>query len=135
MNKRLLVDEFTTPGPITVSGDTSVANVANLMSDHGIRHLPVVDDGKPVGLISDRDIKVLANFGDQASFRAQDIMSPEPFVVASDCPLEEVAMQMSEKKIGSAIVQDVEDGSLGIFTSTDALNALIEITRGLESGS
>ena len=56
-------------------------------------------------------------------------MSPQPFIVSSETPLEEVALSMSRQKFGSALVRDEKDQTLGIFTVTDALNALIEVLR------
>ena len=61
--------------------------------------------------------------------RAADIMAADPVTVSVSAPLDEVAYTMSEKKIGSVIVNDQNGKLLGIFTATDALNALIEIVR------
>ena len=129
MKKRLAVEEYTTPSPIVVETDSSLAQVAELMEEYGIRHVPVIKNGKPVGVISDRDLKVVANFEDMKRFTAEDIMSTDPYMVSSDTSLEEVVLQMSQNKMGSALVVYPEDLSLGIFTSTDALNALVELLR------
>lgn len=128
----LPVEEFTTPDPITVTEDMTIDELSMLMSEHGIRHLPVVRDGMPVGVISDRDVRLFTGLSVAEKFQvsAGDIMSPEPLTVNSTTPLDEVAFLMSENKVGSVIV--LEDGQLlGIFTATDALNALIEIIRSM----
>lgn len=128
----LPVEEFTTPDPITVTEDMSIDELNMLMSEHGIRHLPVVRDGMPVGVISDRDVRLFTGLSVAEKFQvcAGDIMSPEPLTVNSTTPLDEVAFLMSENKVGSVIV--LEDGQLlGIFTATDALNALIEVIRSM----
>ena len=57
-------------------------------------------------------------------------MVNEPFCVSLGTPLDEVAFQMSQKKIGSALVVDGESKLDSIFTSVDGLNALIEVIRG-----
>ncbi|HOM14314.1 MAG TPA: CBS domain-containing protein, partial [Rubrivivax sp.] len=57
--------------------------------------------------------------------------APQPLTVNAAAPLDEVAYAMSERKVGSAIVNDENGEFLGIFTATDALNALIELTRRL----
>ncbi|MNJ78179.1 CBS domain protein [compost metagenome] len=63
-------------------------------------------------------------------------MAEEPLCVNAATPLDEVALLMSENKVGSVIVKDEEGELLGIFTATDALNALIEIVReGRATGS
>ncbi|HEX5954088.1 MAG TPA: CBS domain-containing protein, partial [Rhodanobacteraceae bacterium] len=59
-----------------------------------------------------------------------DIMATDPISVLADTPLDEVAFDMSERKIGSVLVYEESGEYLGIFTVTDALNALIEIVRG-----
>ena len=61
--------------------------------------------------------------------RAADIMAAAPLTVRSTTPLDEVAYEMSDKKVGSVIVEDEDGQFLGIFTATDALNALVEIVR------
>lgn len=55
---RAIVADYMTPEPVVVTTDTEVRDAAKIMSDMGIRHLPVVDDGKFVGLISTRDIAI-----------------------------------------------------------------------------
>ena len=126
------VDEFTTPDPITATEDMTVDALRGLMDGHGIRHLPVLRGDAVVGLVSDRDVRLAAGLGDaeKRQLRAADIMAPDPLAVNADAPLEEVAYTMSERKVGSVIVNDGDGKFLGIFTATDALNALIEIVRG-----
>ena len=128
--KSVLVEEFTSPVAVSVDFNASVAEVKELMDSQGFRHIPVLENGRPVGIISDRDIKLVTGFTDFTDLCASQIMSPEPFTVSSSMPIEEVALEMSKNKYGSAIVVDNEGGVNGIFTSTDALNALVEIVRG-----
>jgi len=125
------VDEFTTPDPLTAHEDMMIDELRQLMDEHGIRHLPVVRGTAVVGLISDRDVRLAAGLSseERRQVRAADIMATALLTVSSTTPLDEVAYAMSEKKVGSAIVMDEEDQFLGIFTATDALNALIEIVR------
>ena len=56
-------------------------------------------------------------------------MAAAPLTVSASTPLDEVAFAMSDMKVGSVIVNDEDGRFLGIFTATDALNALIEIIR------
>lgn len=124
------VEEYTTPNPVTAAEETSVDTLAELMKENGIRHIPIVRGTEVVGIISERDLKVVAglNFKEKSLVRAADIMARDPVTVEAEASLDEVAFEMSQRKIGSVIVN--EDGRLlGIFTVTDALNALIEITR------
>ncbi len=127
---RLPLKDYTTENPITVTEDTAIDELMMLMEGAGVRHLPVVGQGKVVGIISDRDIRLFSGLSDAEKYQvnAGDIMSPNPLTLSCTTPLEEVALIMSEKKVGSVIV--VEDDQLyGIFTATDALNALVEVIR------
>ncbi|OQW49176.1 MAG: hypothetical protein A4S09_03675 [Proteobacteria bacterium SG_bin7] len=56
------IEEFTTPCPIVVQRNTPLSKVKELMSTNGIRHIPVVENNIPVGIVSDRDIKVLEHY-------------------------------------------------------------------------
>jgi len=126
------VEEFTTPNPVTASADLPVDELRRLMQEHGVRHLPIVRDGRIVGIVSDRDVRVALGLGDgqRIQVRAADLMATDLLTVNATQPLDEVAFAMSDKKLGSAIVNDQQGEFLGIFTVTDALNALIEIVRG-----
>ena len=101
------------------------------MNEYGIRHIPIVDQNQIVGLVSDRDLKVAIGLNREIKkmIRAEDIMSFDPVAVEASATLDEVAYVMSENKIGSVLVNDDSGDLVGIFTSTDALNALIEIVR------
>jgi len=57
------------------------------------------------------------------------LLGVAPLTVRASTPLDEVALAMSEKKVGRLIVNDDEGRFYGIFTATDALNALVETVR------
>ena len=126
------VDEFTTPEPVTATEEMTIDELRLLMEEHGIRHLPVVRGDRVVGVISERDVRLVAGLtsDEKRLVRASDIMAPEPLIVSATTRLDAVAYAMSERKVGSAIVTEADGKLLGIFTATDALNALIEIVRG-----
>lgn len=125
------VEEFTTPDPITADESVMVDDLLLLMEKHGIRHLPIVRGREVVGVVSDRDVRIFSGLSAAEKFQVQasDIMAENPLCVTAGTPLDEVAYRMSERKVGSVIVKDDEGELLGIFTATDALNALIEIVR------
>ncbi len=131
MSSRKPVEEFTTPNPVTANEKTPIDELRALMTTYGVRHLPIVRDGDVVGLVSDRDLRVAQGLSaaHQLQVLAADIMSTDPVSVKADTPLDEVALTMSERKIGSVLVHEADGNFLGIFTLTDALNALIEVVR------
>ena len=127
----LIVDEFTSPCENPVSPETSLKEIISLLEKENYRHVPVVENSKPIGIISSRDLKFISRL-DVANldFKAREFMTADPFTVTVGTPVQEVAFEMSQRKIGSAIVTNSDGEIEGIFTTTDALNALVEILRG-----
>lgn len=123
------IEEFTTCEPVCVSPETKVDEVIALFKKHRFRHLPVVKDGKAVGVISDRDILIARPMGVSGVIRAGEVMTRDPYSVRINASLEEVALELSKRKFGSAMVYDLDEKFYGIFTATDALNALVELLR------
>ena len=107
--------------------ETSLPQARKLMSKHGIRHLPVLDNGKVVGLLSERDLGKLEGFPmiDFNIVSVPDAMSEEPYVVSPSTPALVVLQTMRDKRLGSAIVAE-DRKVVGIFTTHDALQALID---------
>ena len=128
--QNLTVEEFTTPCSFSVSPEVSLEEAEKIMIKEGIRHLPVLDNRSDiVGIISDRDIHFAHRMSSEKNLKVKEFMQQEPYCVSIHTKISEVALEMSANKYGSAIILD-DDGGIGIFTSIDALNALIEIVRG-----
>jgi acetoin utilization protein AcuB len=129
--KNLTIDGFTTPCPITVFADDSISSVILKLEENIIRHLPVVnEENVAVGVITDRDIATIKSFAFKTDFKVKDLMSEDPICVPEGMNLMEAAFTMSSKKLGSLIVTNSSGDVSGIFTNTDALNALVEVLRG-----
>ncbi|MFA5582586.1 MAG: CBS domain-containing protein [Bacteriovoracaceae bacterium] len=123
----LKVEEFTSPYVISISSKDLLDKALQLMQENGIRHLPVIDDKDVKGMISERD--VLTHMGKvwDKVMHVEDIMNSDILSVNVNENLGDVAFQLSSQKKGSALVLDDEGMVYGIFTTTDALNALVEI--------
>jgi acetoin utilization protein AcuB len=129
--KNLPVDAYTTPCPICISGDMKIPEIISIMEKNTIRHLPVINaNEEAIGIITDRDVATVKAFAYNEDILATDLMTNDPLTVASGTTLIDATYAMSERKIGSLIVNDEHGKVQGIFTSTDALNALIEVLRG-----
>jgi acetoin utilization protein AcuB len=127
---RQTVDRFMTVNPVAITSDRTLAEAHRLMREKGIRHLPVVDDGRLVGLVSQRDLYLLETLQgvNPDEERVEEAMTAEPYTVAPDAALEDVAHEMAEHKYGSAVV--LERGAVvGLFTTVDALRALASVLR------
>jgi acetoin utilization protein AcuB len=124
------IRRFMTVGPHSVSSRHTLAEAHQVMREKGVRHLPVVDEGRLVGVVSQRDLYLMETLRgvDMARERVEEAMSAEPFVVAPDALLADVAETMAARRHGSALVVE-RTAVVGIFTSTDALRALAAILR------
>ena len=114
-----------TPTPLTIDPETLLSAAAEIMREQGIRHLPVVQNGDLLGVLSERDVNVVRCLHTVTldTVNAGKIMHEAPFSVLPDTPLADVAAQMAKKRYGSAIVE--EGGEVvGIFTTVDGLRAL-----------
>ena len=121
------VGRYMTRQPWTIESRNSLADAHVLMREHRIRHLPVVDDGELVGIVSDRDLQLLESVGALRNARIRDAMSEPVFSVTAQEPIDAVARTMSEHKYGSVVVIKKGEAVEGIFTTVDACRALAEI--------
>jgi len=120
--------KYMTMTPFAINSEATLVEAMDVMKDKKIRHLPVMKGGKIFGLISDRDLKSFFAFAgtDPKSIRVGDVCSEDPYLIAPDSLINEVAAEMAHRKVGSAVV--VDNGKLvGIFTATDACQALSDI--------
>lgn len=132
--RRLDVQRYMTPRPRVISSDHTLAQARQIMRELGIRHLPVVDGDRLVGLVSQRDLYLLETLRgiDPASETVREAMRQDPFTVSPDAPLGEVARAMADNRYGSAVVVD-QGLVVGLFTTVDALRALAGVLGRAEA--
>ncbi len=128
----LTVNELMTAIPNTVTPRSTLRQVIELMKTQNCRQLPVLDNGKLVGIITDRDVRLVMNSplvlhgrwqDDQIldNVSAENCMTPDPMTVSPDTPAYHAANLLSIYKFGALPV--VDNGTLvGIITVTDFLN-------------
>lgn len=128
----LPIQEFTTPYPVTAREDSSIDELLDIVKNLKVRHIPIMSDGKITGIVSERDLRIVSALSAREKFlvRANDLMTPDPVTFQSDTSIEDVILEMSEKKIGSVLVANKNGDLQGVFTVTDALDVLVEILRG-----
>ena len=127
MDKNTPIAEFMTPVPQTVGSAQTITFARKLMDKHGIRHLPVLHGGKLYGVVSDRDLGVIAGLNevDPDETTVEEAMTQDVYTVPKDASLFAVLQEMLAHKYGSTLV--VEGGKvIGIFTTYDALGVLVE---------
>ena len=130
-----VVSNIMTPNPLTVTPRNAIRTAVNLMREGGFRRLPVVDRGRLVGVITDRDLRRAANSPFVVREQWYDnfildhievgsCMTPNPVTIGPSEPVAEAARLMRNHKIGGLPV--IDDGQLiGIVTETDLLDFLI----------
>jgi acetoin utilization protein AcuB len=133
----MLVKDVLKSPVISIAPETTLADAYRTMQERTIRHLPVVDGGRLVGLVTDRDLRLatsaLATEPFPPGVRVGEVMTKSPTTADAADPVEEAARTMREKRIGCLPI--VEDGRLaGIITTRDLLEALMRMT-GVEKPS
>jgi acetoin utilization protein AcuB len=134
-NRPSTVGDLMTPCPVSIRAEQSLAHAHLLMRSHGVRHLPVLQEDRVVGVVSQGDLRLLESIGDVAvdEVAVEEAMVDHPYMVWADTPIAQVLGQMLERHIGSALVVD-QDGLArgrvaGIFTAVDAMKALEDLTH------
>ena len=131
----MVVERYMTPNPITVRPGTSLRKAQELLYTHHIRHLPVVQGRRLVGIITDRDLRQLlpsslAPPDEVARFRAAtaqvkvgEVMTRQVLSVTPDTRTRKAARLMVERRLGCL---PVLQGStlVGIITTNDLLRAM-----------
>jgi acetoin utilization protein AcuB len=122
------ISKYMTTTPRTAEGSMSLAAAAKLMAESGIRHLPVMDGEKLIGVLTDRDVNFVQSFSDvdAEKLTIDGAMSEKPYTVPPDMPLDEVVATMAEMKYGSAVVVQNQH-VVGVFTTVDVCRALSEL--------
>lgn len=136
--KEGVVKEIMMGSPVTLKPEDTLDLANDVISLGRIRHIPVVDDGRLVGMITERDLLGTAStqiFGLKQknksallkSVQIKEVMKKRVVTVAPDTPIKEAAHLMAEKKIGCVPV--VSAGVLvGLVTTTD----ILRYVEGLE---
>lgn len=124
---RPLIADFMTRSPHTIGRDQTLKQAHDLMNKYRIRHLPVLEGGALVGLVSQRDLYFVESLDGEAPARitVEEAMSQDVFEVSSTAALEDVTQSMVRKKHGCAVVMQ-DTRVVGVFSTIDAMKALLQ---------
>jgi len=119
------ISDFMTASPHTVGAEQTISFALDLMGEHGFRHLPVLHGGELVGVVSDRDLGLIAGLDDidPAETKVEEAITQVPYRTTGDAKLSAVLAEMEANKYGSALVVDGNHVT-GIFTTHDAVSLL-----------
>lgn len=112
----MLVRECMTKKPVTVAPDDALASAQTKMQVGGFRRVPVVHEGKLIGILSEYDLRRYVDSLDSTLVRAA--MTPNPVTVSPSATLEHAVALLKGNKIGALPV--VDHGRLiGIITASN----------------
>ena len=119
----MLVGKRMTKAPVTITGDDFLSEAQEKMQRGGFRRLPVVSDGKVVGMVTDRDLR--AHVGYLERTKVNGAMTEKVRTVSPSITLEEAAQILLKFQIGGLPV--VDNGRLvGIITTSDVMKAFLD---------
>ena len=117
-----LLKQLMTPFPYAVELDAPLARAGELLETHRFHHLPVVQEHRPVGLITDRELSAglaaAVQLENPENLLVRDVYVAAPCVVDINAPLEGVLQAMAERHIDVVIVTRKERLA-GVLTSMD----------------
>jgi acetoin utilization protein AcuB len=120
------VGQFMTSSVHTIGTDQSLGHAHEMMNKYRIRHLPVLEGGELVGIVSQRDLYFVETLGDTppAEIRVEEAMTTDVFVTSRDASLADVVRTMIKRKLGCAVVTRAGN-VIGVFSAIDGLKALL----------
>ena len=140
----MFVAERMTKHPVSVTSNATIGDVDRLMKKHKFHRMIVIDNGKLVGYLSDRDIvrvtpspaTSLSKFEIRSlldKLSVKDIMKTKVVTVSEDATIEEAALIMYQHKVGGLPVISQVGAVVGIITATDILKTFVDV-MGLPRG-
>jgi acetoin utilization protein AcuB len=135
--RRLKVRDRMTRDPVTVGPEDSLETVIHLLRSRDIRSVPVIEKGRLIGIITDRDVRQVTPayplFRDEEEIRRYTerltvtaAMTADPITVAPGASLVDAAKILELYRIGSLPVVDRTEGLVGMLNVTDVLKTFIE---------
>jgi len=143
---RARVGQYMTRNVQTVRPDDSVTSALALLTGKGISRVIVVSHGKPVGIITGRDLlrvmpllrtaedlkkkkEVYIPAGTIETIEVANVMKPDPITVTEDCDVADAALMMKGNKISGLPVINSADELVGVITSTDVVRAISQMEK------
>jgi acetoin utilization protein AcuB len=132
-----MVRDWMIPDPITIGPETTLPQAHRLMMEHSIRRLPVVKEGRLVGMVTLGDLRGAEPSGATSlsiweanyllsQLRVEEIMTPRPYTVSEDATLGEAAQMMLAHKISGLPVVDEGGDIVGIITESDIFRMVVQ---------
>ena len=116
------IQDVMVPCPYHITSGATVDEALHIMNLRGVRHLPVVDSGDLVGVVTERGLRLtqLATADLPGQPTVDNVCDKQPHTVLADALVSEVALDMSERRLDYVLIVDAEGHLSGMFTATDA---------------
>ena len=135
--KQASVRDWMSTNVITIEPTAKLPEVHKLLKNKGIRRLPVVDQGKLVGIVTLGDVReaepstatTLSIWEINyliAKLEAREFMSPDVIKILPSAPIEEAAQKMLDYRISGLPVVDEQDNLVGIITESDIFSMIVQ---------
>ncbi len=111
--------------PHTIGKDASLRTAREMMREFSYHHLPVLNAGTVVGVVTERDLRVAETLKTDEITSVSEVMNDEPLFVERSTPLRDVLQLMLKKGYSSVLVRGNKSEPWGVFTTTDALRLLM----------
>jgi len=137
MKTIIWVKEWMTTPVISVEADTPVADAYNIMMERSIRRLPVVQNGKLVGIVTLGDLREARPSSATSlsiyelnyllsKLTVDKVMTHNPFTMSPETPIQIAAKMMMDRKVGGLPVVNEEGHLVGIITESDIFSMLVD---------
>jgi acetoin utilization protein AcuB len=136
----LLVKYWMSKPPITVNVKAYIKEANEILKKNKIRQLPVLEDGKLVGLLTDKDIKraepsevtrfehITELYDMISNIQVRDVMSRDPVTIPLDYPIDKAARVLLDNRLSGAPVVNNKSELVGVITQTDIFRVLVSFT-------
>ena len=138
--KQYLVRDWMSSPPITIDADATLPEACELLRNHQIRRLPVLQDGQLVGITTRGDLR-----GAQPSeattlsvwelntllarLKIKSIMTPDPITISDDATISDAAQLMIDYKVSGLPVVNASGDLVGIITESDIFRMVVRAWR------
>lgn len=134
--KKELVKDWMTREVITINPDMNLPEAHRLMTDHKIRRLPVIENGRLVGIVTLGDVREAEPSSATslsiwevnyllAKLKISEIMTPKPITISPEETIGVAARLMLEKKVSGLPVVDEKQHVIGIITESDIFRLVV----------
>jgi acetoin utilization protein AcuB len=143
--KKTKVSDWMTKNPITIDAGATIIEAIHLLKEKNIRRLPVMREGKLVGIVTERMLLTYSP-GKATAMDAWEVhyvlaktavtaaMNPKPHTVSPDTELSDAAQLIHDRKLNGITVVDATGNLVGLLTTTNALEALVYFSREAKLG-